>query len=293
MDVLIKYRNERKKEGASLSELKGLDGRINALFSTQVDGESFDIELLLYRKQIAETYTGKDCPDFLSRIDKYIYIALGSKPACVIDVKVCFVKDDAKKENVVSVDLNNEYVKDLLQKAASVFGLKPNTINLIFYGKHLNVLTNTLVDVPNLGNNSTVYICRKIYCDNDCAELKYGMLCDALLRDTQSMFKDMTDEKIHNLFLIYSRMNSCATEAVCTKPQLSSKLLSNKSFDSVIDALINMPKPRLSHERLVCIRHPDWEGDSNSKVSILCNKLTEPMPTLHSKSNVRKKNRIY
>ena len=87
MEVLIKYRNERKKEGASMAELNGLDGRINACMSNVgKEKTAFDIELLNYRAQIASASPVNK--ELLARLDTHIFHQLGSTPAKIIDVKI-------------------------------------------------------------------------------------------------------------------------------------------------------------------------------------------------------------
>ena len=93
MEILIKYRNDRKKEGASLAELNGLDGRINAHMSSSPPNEAkaLDLELLSYRRSIDEGYdyaNGLSKAEFLARLDKQIFRLLGSKPARLVDIQV-------------------------------------------------------------------------------------------------------------------------------------------------------------------------------------------------------------
>lgn len=223
MDSLIKYRNDRKKEGASLGELRGLDGRINKLLSSSNTGV-LDLELLVYRRQIAELGGGHIGWDFLSRLDKHIYHALGSKPARIGDIKVASI-GMTKHTEVVSVDFNNETVRDLATKAACALGLNVHSIRLIFAGKHLENLDQTLSGI-HFAADSTVFACQRLGCNGRCCEMGYSFLSDSLLRDTNELLKTLSDEKLHELFMVaasaYSQMKpkglEPAREAILCRP---------------------------------------------------------------------------
>ena len=140
MEILIKYRNDRKAEGATQAELNGLDGRIISHFSSQQNSaKALDLELLNYRRCIAETADfnigGLGKAEFLGRLDKHIFHLLGSKPARIVDIQVRTISSE--KPLSVAVDLCNETVADLLQKACAVLGIHgPAGVRLIVQGKH-------------------------------------------------------------------------------------------------------------------------------------------------------------
>jgi hypothetical protein len=210
MEILIKYRNERKKEGASIGELSGLDGRINSLFSDP--SSTFDLELLIYRRTVLEEGGSKE---FLARIDKQIFHTLGSKPANIIDITVETISKLNSK--TIAVDLNNETIGSLGKKAASALGVT-DKYKLIFLGK-----AHESLDLPlsstNLKSGNTVIVFKSINIKDLEIARNYNMLCDSFYRDTTASFKHLSTETIKELFIIASvlkteKMSPC--EVFCT-----------------------------------------------------------------------------
>ena len=246
MDTLIKYRNDRKKEGASAGELRGLDGRINSLLSSSDTG-NFDLELLVYRRQIAEQGGGHIGWDFLNRLDKHIYHALGSKPARIGDLKVASI-GMTKHTEIVSVDFNNETVRDLATKAAGVLGLDMHSIRLIFAGKHLDNLDLPLSAI-HFATDSTVFACQRLGCNGRCCEMGYSMLSDLMRRDAVGMLKTLSDEKLHELFMVAAYAHS---QMKANKPQ--------------------------AVEAVMCVAGPEFPAKSKTEalaVEALCKALSE------------------
>jgi len=206
MDALIKYRNERKKEGATQAELMGLDGRINVCFSN-IDqtgsartGE-LDLELLVYRRAVAEGDNFENKSELLKRIDRHVYHVLGSSPARIGDVKVCHVGTERREINV-SVDFNNMTVEDLARKAAKMFGFHHRLVRIVYGGRHLEPIRQ-LSDY-HINSESTVFACERQGCDGNCVTAGYNMLSDAFLRDSEYIFKELGPDKIHELFVVMS-----------------------------------------------------------------------------------------
>lgn len=203
MEILIKYRNERKKEGASQAELNGLDGRINACMSNAgQEKTAFDIELLSYRAQISAAIPLNRT--LLDRLDAHIFHQLGSTPAKIIDVKVRTISMGPTEGIPVAVDINNETVGDLGKKATAAIGMTGN-YKVIFNGKHHDDLMLPL-STTNLSADSLVAICKRLGCDGNCCERTYTMLADAMYRDVHKLFKDVKPDVIHELFVVFSRL---------------------------------------------------------------------------------------
>lgn len=210
MEHLIKYRNDRKKEGASFGELNGLDGRIHALINRPESElqKSLDLELLQYRNSVQGNR------ELVARLDAHIFRILGSRPANIVDVIVCSV-GLTKKETPVSVDLANETVGDLAQKAAAVLGFSgANRLKLILAGRHLQY-PDMLLSEAHIKENSRVFGCGTLGCNGNCCEIGYSMLCDAMLRKA-ALMKDVPADKLHQIFMGLSRarMGTRAVEAV-------------------------------------------------------------------------------
>jgi len=271
MDTLIKYRNERKKEGASTGELRGLDGRINKLLSGSDTG-ALDLELLVYRRQIAELGCGHIGWDFLNRLDKHIYHTLGSKPARIGDIKVASI-GMTKHTEVISVDFNNETVRDLGSKAACALGLNANYIRLILGGKHLENLDQILSSI-HFTADSTVFVCQRLGCNGRCCEMGYSFLSDAMLRDTKGLLSTLSDEKLHELFMVsaatYSRMKpkveEPARELVLCMPSdefRASSKSENLAIAALCKALSEKPDMLASWGSEACIKMP-----KNCKLSV-------------------------
>lgn len=206
MEALIKYRNERKKEGATQAELLGLDGRINACFSN-IDqtgstrtGE-LDLELLVYRRAVAEGDNYENKSELLKRIDRHVYHVLGGSPARIGDVKVCHA-GTVRREINVSVDFNNMTVEDLARKAAKMFGFHHRLVRIVYGGRHLEPIRQ-LSDY-HINSESTVFVCESLGCDGNCVTAGYNMLSDAFLRDSEYIFKELGPDKIHELFVVMS-----------------------------------------------------------------------------------------
>jgi hypothetical protein len=207
MDALIKYRNERKKEGATSAELLGLDGRINALFSKMDrtgsgSSEDLDLELLTYRRSVLEGHDYEIKSELIKRIDRHIHKVLGSSPARIGDVKVCHATT-VKREVLVSVDLNNMTVEDLARKATKMLGLHGRTLRIISGGRHLEPVR--LLSDYHIKSESVVFACERLGCDGNCMANGYNMLSDALLRDSAYILKELGPDKIHELFVVMSQ----------------------------------------------------------------------------------------
>jgi hypothetical protein len=218
MEIIIKYRNDRKAEGASQAELNGLDGRINFHLSSSPlnEAKTLDIELLNYRRSIAEsadfTIGGAaiNKAEFLTRLDKHIFHLLGSKPARLVDIQVRSIASE--KSRSVAVDLCNETVYDLLQKACVVLGIHgPAGARLIVRGTHYDIMDMSLEDA-GIRETDTVVVCKRLGCDGRCCSVNYGMLCDAFLRDTHAVFKDINEDERHKIFVSMSKLKEMCYE---------------------------------------------------------------------------------
>jgi len=198
MDTLIKYRNDRKKEGASQAELNGLDGRINAGFNSS--SFALDLEVLNYRKQLVE---GGSSEMYIERLDKHIFHILGSKPAHLIDLQIIDM-EGLVKDASICVDKSNETMADLSRKVASALGLdQESTFTLIFDGKYQEK-SQIPLSKSSLMSNDKIVVCRSYNSKMACAAREYSMLCHAKLRDATEFYKSIPEETIHKLFTIFS-----------------------------------------------------------------------------------------
>ena len=204
MDILIKYRNDRKKEGASKAELNGLDGRINAFLSTSNTEEQLDLELLVYRRHLVEANADKE---FIERVDKKIFHLLGSKPAHLIELIAVDITG-VDKGITVCVDKANESIGDLESKAATALGISSDCkFKLIFGGKHHSDPKAPLSNI-NLISGDKIVICRTLSCKGSCEAREYSNLCYARLRAFKETFAGMSDEKIDKLFKLFSKIHA-------------------------------------------------------------------------------------
>jgi len=199
MDYLIKYRNERKNEGASKAELNGLDGRINAAFGG--GAVPMDLELLKYRSAVA---AGGN-KEFLERIDTHIFHQLGSKPARIVDIAVN-TPANSPSGVYIAVDLANETIGDLSSKAHTALGCKKQG-KLIFMGTCYEDPKKPLADTPLCAGAMVVIVGGHRREDVDFAQ-NYARLCDADLRVAKKLFDKLPADKLHELFVIVSKIKA-------------------------------------------------------------------------------------
>ena len=233
MEILIKYRNERKNEGATAGELNGLDGRINAMMSSSSGDAAakLDVELLLYRRQLVAEGKGHyyewqqrqlvpegpvsgQRQELLERLDATLFHLLGSRPARVVEVYVQTIGDSELKGFPVSVDLANETVGDLASKAAAVLGWSSTAaFRIILRGKHLGDLGQTLSEA-HVRPKDRVFLCLKLGCNGRCCEMNYSLMADGLLRDVRNVLHEVSPEELHKAFVVVSHMRATASTAV-------------------------------------------------------------------------------
>jgi hypothetical protein len=137
MDNLIRYRNDRKNEGATLAELKPIDDRIATLMSEQEKPrpreKRWHVEVL----------------------------PLGMATVKVVETGVaCAGSRD------VNVNLETETVGDLTTKACKALGIIAFGVKLVNGGKHLDA--NTLLRCTWIREGSHVAICSRLGCDGHC-----------------------------------------------------------------------------------------------------------------------------
>lgn len=157
MELMIKYRNDRKAEGAKMSELSLYDDRIYSMLTSTNNTNTLDIELLIYRRQMKEEGASDV---IISYIDKHIHATLTKTPIRTID----------------TVDLTKSFTKlqpspislrNIIQNKTSRTSSNPSYIILsgpsrVFIGQYFTVEAMgdwenaggaiwTLNDVPNCG----------------------------------------------------------------------------------------------------------------------------------------------
>jgi hypothetical protein len=153
MDNLIKYRNDRKNEGASAADLKLIDERITTLL------------------RAAEK------PKWICEV----LPALGMATVKVIDGTDSIMRSAVPYE--VSVNLSTETVGDLAKKACSMSGIGFLGVKLVNGGKHLDAASS--LRSTWIRDGSLVAICNRIGCDEHCAAV--GLCQPAFVRDDPQM----------------------------------------------------------------------------------------------------------
>ncbi len=180
---------ERKKEGASDSELKLYDSEvISNTLSTK------NTTLLEYRIMRAKEGASKD---ELANMDTHIFKEFGTTPIRLGNIKVRNFKEDF----YVAVDLNRETVADLVKKIALHIGVSIGMVKVIFKGKHLDeYYTNQTLFSIQLEKDSEVGICFRLGCDGrGCCDVGYNMLCDMLLKKSESVFNTLSEDTRKNV----------------------------------------------------------------------------------------------
>jgi hypothetical protein len=143
---LVKYRNDRKAEGASKLELSVYDNRIYAIFnSTSNIIDKLDLELLLYRRQMKEENASND---IIINIDKHIHASLSKKPP-IIESNIC---------NCNSITISNKVSRTLSNPSYIVLSGPSH----VFKGQHFTV--NAQGDWENLNNNALWLLNEKVNC---------------------------------------------------------------------------------------------------------------------------------
>jgi len=131
MDNLIKYRNDRKNEGASAADLKLIDERITTLLRAEKP------------KLVCEALP-----------------ALGMGTVKVVGVGGATTHD-------VAVDLERETVGDQIAKACKVHGIGEVGVKMVSGGKHLDAASS--LKTTWIRDGSLVAICNRLGCDGHCA----------------------------------------------------------------------------------------------------------------------------
>ena len=188
---------ERKKEGASDSELKLYDSEvISNTLSTK------NTTLLEYRIMRAKEGASKDELDIM---DTHIFKEFGTTPIRLGNIKVRNFKQDF----YVAVDLNRETVADLVKKIALHIGVSIGKVKVIFKGKHLDeyYINQTLFSIQ-LEKDSEVGICFRLGCDGrGCCDVGYNMLCDMLLKKSESVFNNLSEDTKKNVLYTLAELD--------------------------------------------------------------------------------------
>jgi len=199
LQSLINYRTQLKEEGASKAHLKNYDGEINQTMLTK--SEEPDISLINYR--LLRTQEGASSEE-MAIIDSHIFKSFGTQPARFADIKIRTLTENT----YVSVDLNRETVGDLYTRVAASLGRSYNMIKLIYKGKHLYNMDITLYEL-NLEKNPEIGVCFKLGCDGrGCCDRGYNMLCDSLLRCSESMINKLNEEEKNKFFNYISKISA-------------------------------------------------------------------------------------
>lgn len=191
MDIMIKYRNERKAEGATPAELSIYDGKIQSMLSSaNQTSNNLDMELLIYRKQKVAEGAPRD---IIALIEKQIHKQFGLTPARIGDVTVRSISGTSV---TVSIDFNNSTIEDLYDRAAAALGTHSTAIRIIQHGKYIENSNVSLMSI-NIKPGDSVSYCMKLGCNGRCCEMNYNIMYDTLIRSKLNQLSLMKKEEIH------------------------------------------------------------------------------------------------
>lgn len=212
MDLMIKYRNERKAEGATAAELSIYDGKIHSMLSScDQTANTLDMELLLYRKQKVAEGASRD---IIALIEKQIHKQFGLTPARIGDVIVRSISGSSVN---VSIDFNNSTIEDLYDRVAAAIGSHSSAIRIIQHGKYIENSNTSLMSI-NIKPGDTVNYCMKMGCNGRCCEMNYNIMYDALLRSKQNQLSLMKKEDIHEFAREFAMAQTSFMKSGATKP---------------------------------------------------------------------------
>jgi len=217
MDLMIKYRNDRKTEGATLAELRIYDGKIQALMS---DSErlqkksALDMELVIYRRQ--RQAEGASYVE-LAAIDAAIQTQFGDSPALVGDI---MVRRMPPHENLyVSIDFNNATVGDLYNRVAAALGIDAYRMRLILRGRHIENVDASL-RFHHINPGDSVGFCMKLGCNGNCCDMFYGTMCDANQRLAADMFKEHSADDVRRIYALTALSKTIVAEQKMVVPKV-------------------------------------------------------------------------
>lgn len=201
MDLLIKYRNDRKLEGGSAQELALYDSKIHAMLAGSDLGlKAGDCDLLTYRSQMVLDGVNKDV---ISQIDNVIYKSLSKSIVKLVDVVVYTFASN--RDLHISVDVNNSTVGDLRREIIGRLNALPNS-QLIFRGRHLSNFELKLSEL-NLQHGEKLSLCSQEACfDNDCCYVHYHMMCSGMVTLAHELFKNFSSEEVRKIFAVTSKL---------------------------------------------------------------------------------------
>jgi hypothetical protein len=217
MDLMIKYRNDRKTEGATLAELRIYDGKIQALMSDseRIQKKSaLDMELVIYRRQ--RQAEGASLVELVA-IDAAIQTQFGDSPALVGDI---MVRRMPPHENLyVSIDFNNATVGDLYNRVAAALGVDPYRMRLILRGRHIENVDASL-RFHHINPGDSVGFCMKLGCNGNCCDMFYGTMCDANQRLAADMFKGHSADDVRHIYALTALSKTIVAEQKMVAPQV-------------------------------------------------------------------------
>lgn len=201
MDLLIKYRNDRKLEGAAAQELALYDSKIHAMLAGDDLGlKAGDGDLLTYRLQMVLDGVNNGV---ISQIDKVIYKALSKSIVKLVDVVVYTFASNLDLH--ISVDVNNSTVGDLRREIIGRWKSDANS-QLIFRGRHLSNFELKLSEL-NLQHGDKFSLCSQKACfDNDCCYIHYHMMCSGMTTLAHELFKNFSSEEVRKIFAVTCKL---------------------------------------------------------------------------------------
>jgi hypothetical protein len=209
MELLIKYRNDRKLDGAAAQELALYDSKIHTMLAGRDLGlKESDGDLLTYRSQMVQDGVNRDV---ISQIDKVIYKSLSKSIVKLVNVIVYTFA--SCKDLLISVDVNNSTVGDLRREIIGRLNALSNS-QLIFRGRHLSNFEQKLSEL-NLQDCEKFSLCSREACfDNDCCYVHYHMMCSGMVSLAHDLFKNFSSEEVRKIFAVTCKLimpNSCAS----------------------------------------------------------------------------------
>ena len=248
METMIKYRNDRKMEGATLAELRIYDGKIQALMSSSEriqKKNAVDMELVIYRRQ--RQMEGATAVE-LSAIDAAIQTQFGESPARIGDIVVYRLPPH---ENLrVSIDFNNSTVGDLYNRVAAALGLDACRMRLILRGRHIENVDASL-QFYHLSPGDAIGFCMKLGCNGRCCDMFYGTMCDANQRLAAEMFKEHSVDDVRRIYALTALSKTIVAEQKIVVPKMAAPQVPAAAQAPQVPAAAQAPQVPVSQVNLM------------------------------------------
>jgi hypothetical protein len=200
LQALISYRLQLEKEGSSKAHLSNYDRLINQECMTLKNESTNNINLINFRVQRCNEGASKED---LSIIDSRIFKYLGNQQARFVDIIIRKISGDNFN---ISVDLSSETIGDLYNKVANYLSDSAERIKLIYKGKYLEFMQQTLSSL-HIEKNSIIGLTFRLGCDGrGCCDVNYHIISDSLLKQSESVFNKFTEGEKKNIIGGFSKL---------------------------------------------------------------------------------------